>query len=254
MDHWTDDVNIAGQIPQLSTFYGDEFLQETAFELDELIDELSRPAPCPTMESPTSPQEFPKSLQPYSILSSVEEQRLQEIAMPYLMLTQGRKFSLELSPPASHDAESPPSPKLDTRKMKANARKAKKRKLALDNEKNTKAIYQSRKAGHNLIEKKYRQRINEKMNSLSLRIPLLCSKSGSTELEVLDDAEDWNAADESGNPPKYGKAEILTRAMDYIEYLEEDTKRLRIEGVTLKATLGVFENITRSGSIVVKSC
>jgi len=50
---------------------------------------------------------------------------------------------------------------------------------------------------------------------------------------------------------KYGKAAILTRALEYIKHLENTTQRLGNEVDLLKNRVGAFEKLAMSGSIVL---
>jgi hypothetical protein len=52
---------------------------------------------------------------------------------------------------------------------------------------------------------------------------------------------------------KYGKAAILTRALEYIKHLENTTQRLGGEVDVLKTRVGAFEKLAMSGSIVLNS-
>jgi hypothetical protein len=52
---------------------------------------------------------------------------------------------------------------------------------------------------------------------------------------------------------KYGKAAILTRALEYIKHLETTTQRLGSEVDVLKTRVGAFEKLAMSGSIVLNA-
>ena len=51
----------------------------------------------------------------------------------------------------------------------------------------------------------------------------------------------------------YGKAAILTRALEYIKHLETTTQRLVSEVDVLKTRLGAFGGLVMSGSIVLNA-
>jgi hypothetical protein len=100
------------------------------------------------------------------------------------------------------------------------------------------------KQGHNAIEKRYRMNLNNKIAVLRQSIPSLRSvPNGLTE------------GDEgAGSVPvyKYGKAAILTGAIEYISQLESSTKHLGIETAARKARVEAFEafeKLATSGSI-----
>jgi hypothetical protein len=71
---------------------------------------------------------------------------------------------------------------------------------------------------------------------LRLGIPSL-SRTSSSESKSGDEGED---SDENGKDAqqKYGKAAILTRALDYIKHLESTTERLSDEIDFLKVEMG----------------
>jgi hypothetical protein len=97
-------------------------------------------------------------------------------------------------------------------------------------------VRQSRQRGHNAIEKRYRSNLNDRIDCLRLGIPSL-SRTSSSESKSGDEGED---SDENGKDAqqKYGKAAILTRALDYIKHLESTTERLSDEVDFLKARMG----------------
>jgi len=74
---------------------------------------------------------------------------------------------------------------------------------------------------HNLIEKKYRNALNEKFASLRRHLP---TKEG-----------------ESGGLGSYSKGEVLLRARQYIRSLEEETRDLEEERRSLKCDIKTME-------------
>lgn len=164
----------------------------------------------------------------YSSLSISEERELREIAMPsYVLADQTHAEAIESS--------CSPEPEPKTR------RRAKKRTTLQENE-GTEAVI--RKRGHNAIEKRYRTNLNGKIMALRQSIP---------SLKVLPDGEqlDTNVEEDEDNPDaahKCGKAAILTGAVDYISYLEENIERLGSEANIRNARVRAFERLAMSGS------
>lgn len=72
-------------------------------------------------------------------------------------------------------------------------------------------------------------------------MPSLC-RSGDLDLEQDSDAEEEKEQ-------KYGKAAILTRALEYIKHLELTTQRLGSEVGALKTRIAAFERLAVSGSL-----
>jgi len=163
-------------------------------------------------------------------------------------LSQFKISSEPSSPTASHSSPSQsPSPEFETR-----TRKNKKRKPSVDDEDVPIALSQSRKRGHNAIEKRYRTNLNDKINCLREGIPAQ-SRTSSSENKSGDECEDSDAEgdDSKTGQQKYGKAAILSRALEYIKHLESTTQRLGCEVTALKTRVGAFEKLAMNGSIAL---
>ncbi|KAI5282672.1 hypothetical protein KEM52_003613, partial [Ascosphaera acerosa] len=114
----------------------------------------------------------------------------------------------------------------------------------------------SKKRSHNVIEKRYRANLNEKIAELRDAVPALRimarqrSRAGMT--DGADDAThgiDADADDEvvGGANNKLNKASILSKATEYIRHLEARTKRLDEENVELKNRLRQLEKSADQG-------
>jgi len=204
---------------------------------------VSNTALFPT-KTEVSPQDLRRSFHGFSSLAESEERSLQDIAMPYCMISKVKISSQTPSPAVSYSSPSPsPSPEPESR-----TRKNKKRK-SIDAELPT-TLCQSRKRGHNAIEKRYRTNLNDKINCLRRGVPSLC-KTSSSESKSGDEAEDSDGeeVDSKTGQQKYGKAAILTRALEYIQHLENTADRFGSEVATLKARIEAFEKLAMSGSV-----
>lgn len=187
--------------------------------------------------------EFEQPAPQFTPLTQAEEQSLQNIAMPYLF-SQTRISSAPPSPTPSHSTSASPSPE-----PQICTRKPPKRKAALLSQ-DLPGTCQSRKRGHNAIEKRYRTNLNDKINCLREGIPPLCkAPSDAISDETGEEADDSEAKGE-GVDKKYGKAAILTRALEYIRHLEGTTRRMGEEVMGLKTRVGVFERLAMSGSVM----
>ncbi|KAK2753485.1 hypothetical protein FQN54_007875 [Arachnomyces sp. PD_36] len=112
----------------------------------------------------------------------------------------------------------------------------------------------SKKRSHNVIEKRYRANLNEKIAELrdsvpSLRVAASTQRGGTS----LDD-------DEQGTAPanKLNKASILSKATAYIQHLELRNRRLDEENLALKARLrqldkALDQNVTATSSGSISS-
>ncbi|TAQ83934.1 hypothetical protein B7494_g7745 [Chlorociboria aeruginascens] len=192
--------------------------------------------PCQSTTLELTPEPRPQQNLPtsggYAILTKAEEQTLLDIAMPCHILTQVKISSDLTSPTASITPDSaPPTPILEIQSQKSG-----KRKRPTNNGATTLGPFESRKRGHNAIEKRYRTNLNNKINSLRLGIPSLCKQNG-----------DGNDSEEVLEQ-KYGKATILTRASEYIKTLQGGNERLGNELAELKTRVAAFERLAKSGS------
>ena len=136
-------------------------------------------------------------------------------------------------------------------KLQANAAKAndawsppstvnKKRKASHANEKGAGKVAQSegKKTSHNVIEKRYRSNLNDKIAALRDSIPVL--RSAARKASAKDgssDSEDSCTADGPGSKLKFNKATVLTKATEYIKQLEKQNERLSEENSQLRNRL-----------------
>jgi hypothetical protein len=253
--NWYSDLESTGNdAVSASSIAGNEFSFENAsFELDDGAQLARGPQLGPENGAFPTVFEVPqkRSYRGYPSLTQAEEQTLQNIAMPYLLSKV--KLSSEPSTPTDwHSLNSPspsPSPEPESR-----PRKNKKRKSIIENDDIPTTLSQSRKRGHNAIEKRYRTNLNDKINCLRQGIPSL-SETPSSDSKFGNDGEDSDAegVDSKTGQQKYGKAAILTRALEYIQHLEITTQRLGGEVTTLKTRVGAFEKLAMSGSIVMNA-
>lgn len=100
----------------------------------------------------------------------------------------------------------------------------------------------SKKRPHNVIEKRYRANLNDKIAELRQSVPSLCSPARVP--KEADDVDD-DPEDQSGSV-KLNKASILTKAVEYIRHLELRNKRLGDENLALKQRLLKLERVLAS--------
>jgi len=180
-----------------------------------------------------------RSFHAFSSLTESEERVLQNIAMPSRLLSGIKPELGPTSPDSSSSYHSPSlSPEPETRTRKTRKRKASTSNMAVPN-----ALTQSRKTGHNAIEKRYRTNLNDKINCLRLGIP---SDGKGKELDAKGMASKMAHQ-------KDGKAAILTRALEYIKHLETTTDKIGGQLDVLKTRVGAFEKLAMRGSVVLDS-
>lgn len=101
----------------------------------------------------------------------------------------------------------------------------------------------SKKRPHNVIEKRYRANLNEKIAELRQSVPSL--RKPAKEWKECEEVED-DGEDQAGST-KLNKASILTRAVEYIRHLELRNRRLDDENIALKQRLLKLERVLASG-------
>ncbi|RAK95747.1 basic helix-loop-helix domain-containing protein [Aspergillus ibericus CBS 121593] len=107
----------------------------------------------------------------------------------------------------------------------------------------------AKKRAHNVIEKRYRANLNEKIAELRDSVPSLrASKNASGSLLDDDDGEGVTPSN------KLNKASILSKATEYIRHLEIRNKRLEDENTALKNRLrqaekAVDQSLTSAASV-----
>jgi hypothetical protein len=103
----------------------------------------------------------------------------------------------------------------------------------------------AKKRPHNIIEKRYRANLNEKIAELRDSVPSL---RFAQKTKVRDTAEsDEDDLDGLAPSNKLNKASILTKAVEYIRHLEFRTKRLEEENKSLKDRLETLDKVIAEG-------
>ncbi|PMD54639.1 uncharacterized protein K444DRAFT_109714 [Hyaloscypha bicolor E] len=229
---WSTDHESTGK-DQISCTYTtvNEFpVEDAPFEIDETpLQSIGLPLGLPGtlfLASLQPQQDLRRSFRGFSSLTEAEERDLQDIAMPSRMLSAIKLASEPSSRTSSQSNHSrSPSPEPETR-----TRKTRKRKSSEDDDEVPSALCQSRKRGHNAIEK----------------------RRSSSDVKSDEEAEDSNEdMDSKTAQQKYGKAAILTRALEYIKHLETTTQRLGCEVDVLTIRVGAFEKLAMSGSCIL---
>ncbi|KAJ9662820.1 Clr6 histone deacetylase associated PHD protein-2 Cph2 [Coniosporium apollinis] len=105
-----------------------------------------------------------------------------------------------------------------------------------------------KKTAHNMIEKRYRTNLNDKIAALRDSVPSLRVMSRVNGVEEEDDPEDLE-----GLMPahKLNKATVLSKATEYIRHLEKRNKRLCDDVAALKARVDQLEKLPMATPLVM---
>ena len=102
----------------------------------------------------------------------------------------------------------------------------------------------AKKTAHNMIEKRYRTNLNDKIAALRDSVPSLrvMARSGNGgDEDELEDLEGLTPAH------KLNKATVLSKATEYIRHLEKRNKRLQDEVTALKARVDAYDKMAMAG-------
>ncbi|KUJ08150.1 uncharacterized protein LY89DRAFT_600144 [Mollisia scopiformis] len=159
-------------------------------------------------------------------LSPQEESKLRNIAMP-----------AQQYPASPNSSASSPEPCENSRKRKSSVED--------DDEEDSPPPTRGhpvKKTAHNMIEKRYRTNLNDKIAALRDSVPSLrvMSKKNSRGEEIQEDLQGLTPAH------KLNKATVLSKATEYIAHLEKRNKFLMKENANLKSRVDAFEILVMS--------
>ncbi|TVY42849.1 Sterol regulatory element-binding protein [Lachnellula subtilissima] len=179
----------------------------------------------------------PYQTMPLNSLTPAQQEKLRNIAMP-----QHLQYRNQHSPASTHKSTSVSSPEAND-----NRRKRKSTSSADEEDDEDGEHPPVKKTAHNMIEKRYRTNLNDKIAALRDSVPSLriMTKSARGE-DTADDREELQGLTPAH---KLNKATVLSKATEYIAHLEKRNKRLQEENVEQKARLAAFETLFRSGSM-----
>ncbi|CZT50333.1 related to myc-type bHLH transcription factor [Rhynchosporium secalis] len=192
-------------------------------------------------EPPVEPKIEPIPLAPYTTLNTLtpaQQEKLRNIAMPQHLQYRSHNSPHSTTSTKSHSMSSP-EPNDRSRKRKSS--------VDVDDEEEDDSNPPVKKTAHNMIEKRYRTNLNDKIAALRDSVPSLriMSKSARGE-DTADDREELQGLTPAH---KLNKATVLSKATEYINHLEKRNKRLQDENEEQKARLAAFETLFRSGSM-----
>ena len=214
--------------------------QSVAFEFvpsPKTYDSLSSDSlPSPRELDVHLPQETHNLTCKFTPLSPAQEQALRDIAMPNNRLA--RLVPLDIvsaQAPQSviliSSSPLPESHKRGTRKRKS-----------LFEEDFQPDLLLCKKRGHNAIEKRYRTNLNDKIDLLREGVPGMRRRASSDSVKRADKSDD-DTNNKQGRRGKYGKAMVLTKALEYIKQLQDSSKKLESEVDALTCRVEAFEKL-----------
>jgi hypothetical protein len=203
-----------------------------------------------------TPQQLQQQLQRVQQQQQQQQQQLQQQQQQQQqqvqhIVQQSSPLRKSVSPPCSHTS---PESQIGSNENSddgaaPSAPRSKKRKTSSDAEageatETTGGRKQPKKTAHNMIEKRYRTNLNDKIAALRESVPSLRVMAGTARLGEDDEEEDLG-----GLAPahKLNKATVLAKATEYIRYLEKKNKRLQDENDQLKNRLNAFEKLATMG-------
>ncbi|GAP88393.1 putative sterol regulatory element binding protein sre1 [Rosellinia necatrix] len=181
-------------------------------------------------------------------LSDEQRQRLQKIAMPSSIPYHSPRS--EPSPDSAGIGKSSmsSSPEGMGDFGKTNARK-RKSSAEEDDDDDDDAHQPVKKTAHNMIEKRYRTNLNDKIAALRDSVPSLriMSKSARGE-DTTEDREELHGLTPAH---KLNKATVLSKATEYIRHLEKRNLRLMDDNAVMQQRIAAFEKLFMSGAMNV---
>ncbi|GAB1315900.1 Clr6 histone deacetylase associated PHD protein-2 Cph2 [Madurella fahalii] len=181
-------------------------------------------------------------------LTPAQRERLKTIAMPPHLQYHSPKSAGSPDSNSSHDKGAVSSPDA-AGPSKPNSRKRKSSAEVDEDDDDDELDGQQpvKKTAHNMIEKRYRTNLNDKIAALRDSVPSLriMSKSARGE-DTTEDREELHGLTPAH---KLNKATVLSKATEYIRHLEKRNNRLIEENNSMQARIAAFEKLFMAGAI-----
>ncbi|KAH6894365.1 hypothetical protein B0T10DRAFT_527189 [Thelonectria olida] len=218
---------------QLPVSAGLEGLAPTTLSPDSLYAVLPSNPPIPHGHPLDNGSLPPRAI---SSLTPALQEKLRNIAMPPHLQYQSPKSA------------SSPDSATDPAEMSSKA--SRKRKSSVDpeeEEEDDDGNQPIKKTAHNMIEKRYRTNLNDKIAALRDSVPSLriMSKSARGE-DTTEDREELHGLTPAH---KLNKATVLSKATEYIRHLEKRNNRLLDENGAMQARIAAFEKLFMAGAM-----
>ncbi|KAJ4420269.1 Clr6 histone deacetylase associated PHD protein-2 Cph2 [Gnomoniopsis sp. IMI 355080] len=173
-------------------------------------------------------------------LTPAQQEQLRNIAMPPHLQYQSPKSEPSQLSPQSSNGDGPKGASPDSSKL-SRKRKSSADDDDLDDEEDEDGNHPVKKTAHNMIEKRYRTNLNDKIAALRDSVPSLrvLSKSARGE-DTTGDREELHGLTPAH---KLNKATVLSKATEYIRHLEKRNNRLNDENSTMQQRISAFEKL-----------
>ncbi|POR35204.1 Sterol regulatory element-binding protein 1 [Tolypocladium paradoxum] len=181
-------------------------------------------------------------------VAAMSTEELRSIAMPpHLQYNSPRSASSPDSARSDAKARAGSSPELAGRSAKKDNRKRKVTDELDEDDDMDDEDKPVKKTAHNMIEKRYRTNINDKIAALRDSVPSLriMSKSARGE-DTTEDREELHGLTPAH---KLNKATVLSKATEYIRHLEKRNNRLADENLAMKDRIAAFEKLFMAGAM-----
>ncbi|KAI1816567.1 hypothetical protein GGS20DRAFT_215429 [Poronia punctata] len=183
-----------------------------------------------------------------SLLSDEQRQKLQKIAMPPSIPYHSPRSEPSPGSFGGRGKSSMSSSPEEMRDLgKASSRKRKQSSADEDDDDDEDGHQPVKKTAHNMIEKRYRTNLNDKIAALRDSVPSLriMSKSARGE-DTTNDREELQGLTPAH---KLNKATVLSKATEYIRHLEKRNSRLVGENAAMQQRIAAFEKLFMSGAM-----
>ncbi|KAK1831090.1 sterol regulatory element-binding protein 1 [Podospora conica] len=182
-------------------------------------------------------------------LTPAQQEKLKTIAMPHHLQYQSPKSagSPDSSGSGGHSKGGASSPDTGGGSKLAMSRKRKSSGEDDDDDDDDLDEHPVKKTAHNMIEKRYRTNLNDKIAALRDSVPSLriMTKSARGE-DTTEDREELHGLTPAH---KLNKATVLSKATEYIRHLEKRNNRLLEENVSMQARISAFEKLFMAGAL-----
>ncbi|KAH6688264.1 sterol regulatory element binding protein Sre1 [Plectosphaerella plurivora] len=198
-------------------------------------------------QHPTAPPHLSAGLSGESanFLTPAQQEKLRNIAMPAHLQYHSPKS--ESSPPSgTNDGRAAPGTSRSSPDEHGLVRKRKSSAECEDDDDDDED-QPIKKTAHNMIEKRYRTNLNDKIAALRDSVPSLriMSKSARGE-DTTEDREELHGLTPAH---KLNKATVLSKATEYIRHLEKRNNRLLDENHAMQSRIAAFEKLFMAGAM-----
>ncbi|KAK1755674.1 sterol regulatory element-binding protein 1 [Echria macrotheca] len=181
-------------------------------------------------------------------LTPAQQERLKTIAMPpHLQYHSPKSAGSPDSSSSGHEKGAGSSPDAGLAKPLSRKRKSSAEMDDDDDDDDLDGHQPVKKTAHNMIEKRYRTNLNDKIAALRDSVPALriMSKSARGE-DTTEDREELHGLTPAH---KLNKATVLSKATEYIRHLEKRNNRLIEENNSMQNRIAAFEKLFMAGAM-----